>query len=207
MPENKSDKITETASAHRGSDTHANVAEPRRWFVAVVKNNTELQCQERLGKLGHEAYVPAQEWINVGASGRRRKATKMLLPAKLLMHVTESERKKIVNLPYILRYMTDRAKGVDKFGRHPLAVIPDEQIELLKFMLGQSEAEVTISPMEIRQGDKVRVVRGNLQGLEGIVYSDTDGHTKLQILIDYLGAASLEISPTDLEIIPHGSFI
>lgn len=168
----------------------------RKWFVAIVKNNTELTCQEKLEKKGFEAYVPTQEVVVLDSKGRRKTTTKILVPAKVLLHVTESERKEIVEYPYIIRYMTDRGKRTDKFGHHPVATIPDDQISKMKFVLGHADEPVEFVQM-FNCGDKVRVIRGGLAGAEGNVIECGNG-TFFAIQVTFLGVARVRILKENL---------
>lgn len=149
--------------------------ETRKWFVAIVKNNTEKSVQERLNKLHHETYVATQQVIRIWKNGRKAKVEKVLMPALVFIKCTEAERKEIVTLPFINRFMTNKAASSANSLTKPLAVIPQEQIDTLRFMLGQSDIPVTMVDTPYKLHDKVVVVRGNLRGLEGEVVKTSDG--------------------------------
>lgn len=86
-----------------------------------------------------------------------------------------------------------------------MAVVPDREIEKLRFILYNSDAAVTIEPLPLRLGDKVRVIRGKLIGLEGNIVRceghDTSDSSNLDIVVqlDILGCTRMNISPMDLE--------
>ena len=50
-----------------------------------------------------------------------------------------------------------------------------------------------------RKGDRVRVARGKLCGLEGEVVTTDDGQSELVVRIDILGCAKVLISAIDIE--------
>lgn len=199
MPVVKQEDITRTDEMPTYKGGSAVGVPTRKWFVAIVKNNTELVCQEKLEKKGFEAYVPTQDIIALDNKRRRKVVHKILIPAKILLHVTESERKEIVEYPYIIRYMTDIGKRTDKFGHHPIATIPNDQILKMKFVLGHAD-----EPVEFEQtfnlGDKVRVIRGGLIGTEGNVVG-CGGVTYFAIQVNLLGVAKVRIKQSDLQII------
>ena len=171
----------------------------RQWFVAIVKNNTEKSAEERLGRLGHETYVARQQVLRVWKNGRKAKVDKVLIPAMVFVKCTEAERKEIVALPFISRFMTNKAAASADSPTKPLAVIPQEQIDTLKFMLGQSDIPVTMVAAPYKVRDRVVVVRGNLRGLEGEVVQTADGKSDLIIRVDLLGCAQVTINALDLE--------
>lgn len=171
----------------------------RKWYVAIVNNNTEKICWAKISQLGYDAYVPIQKEMHYWKGGRRKIVDRIVIPSKLFVRCTEKERRReIVCLPFIKRFMTDRA-NTNKFGLHPLAVVPDSQIERLRFILYNSDNNVTIEPLPLRLGDRVRVVRGKLIGLEGYVVRRDDGGVDLLVQLDILGCARMNIRQEDLE--------
>ena len=170
----------------------------RKWFVAIVGRNTEKACRERLTALGYESYVATQLETRVWRTGQKKQVERVLISSLLFIHVTERERREIVKLPYINYFLTDKAGHTNDFGRHPLAVIPDSQMEMLQFMLYHAESPVTFTPEPLRLGDHIRVIRGQLAGCEGYV-SMAGNQTHLVVRIDFLGSAQVTISPDDLE--------
>lgn len=170
---------------------------PKSWFVAIVNNRSELSSAERLESLGYETYVASQKEMRLWRNGRRRLIDRIVIPTMVFVRCTERQRLEIVKEPYIFRYLTDRA--VAQSGLRRVAVIPDEQIRRLRFMLGHSDEPVEITQERYRKGDRVRVIRGSLAGLEGEVQTAPDGSTHLIIAIDILGTARTKIDPINLE--------
>jgi len=171
-----------------------------KWFVArMTRNNVEKATAERLAKQGYETYVATQEVLRVWRNGRRKKVEQVVIPTMVFIHCTESERLVVAHDPGISRFLTDRASRSSSTGAKRIVTIPDEQIKRLKFMLGKSDEPVEFTPEVYHTGDKVRVIRGNLLGLEGKVAEATDGKSTLILNIDLLGSAKLQISTYDLE--------
>lgn len=171
------------------------------WFVAIVNNKSERQCAKKLGKLGFECYVPTQEEIHIWRTGVKKIVDRIIIPSIVLIHTTEAERKQcIVTLPYINRFMTNRARKKDDFGKHPVAIIPDDQVMQLKFMLGHADAPVEFESTWFKLGDKVRIIRGGLTGLVGNVHRKQIGKSYVVVKIDCLGFASVEVPLENIEI-------
>ncbi len=171
------------------------------WFVAVVKNNTEKAVLERMLKLGYECYVPIQKEIRIWRNGKRAIIDRVVIPSLVFIHCTEAVRRDVVSLPFIIRFLTNRAGSSPEGLNKPLAIIPDSQIRTLQFMVGNSDTPVTFTPCIYRQGDKIRVIRGNLKGLEGEVQIVDDRHSELSVVIGLLGSAKLTIDTVDVELI------
>ena len=78
------------------------------------------------------------------------------------------------------------------------AVIPDDQIDRLKFMLRQSDSPVEMMEQRLQVGDKVQIVRGALQGLEGEFFKNVD-KSMVAIHNEALGYACVIVSVEDIE--------
>ena len=180
------------------------VDDPRKWFVAVVSNNTERASRDRLSALGHEAYVPCQRETRVWGDGRRREVERVVTPSLLFVRATEPERRVIVGYPFISRFLTDRARRKTATGPSPVAVIPASQMLMLRFMVGASDRPVTFDSRPARAGDRVRVIRGHLRGLEGVVLRDegTCVDPTVCVNLSLLGCARVSVPTLDLELIP-----
>lgn len=172
----------------------------KHWFVAIVNNNTERQCSVKLGKLGYECYIPIQTETRIWRNGRKKDINRIIFPAMIFIHVTEGERKQIVTFPFIKRFMTNGAGKKAEIQKSPIAIIPDEQLETLRFMLDNSDAPVTIESAPMHLGDQVRIIRGKLQGLEGNIIYCKDGSVCIVIQIDLFGCAKIKIDKDYLEL-------
>lgn len=194
------------ATANNDAGDAVGVSQPFRWYVAIVSNNTEKVCAEKIAALGYDTYVPTQKELRRWKNGRRKIIDRIVIPAAVFVRCTEADRRHhVVNLPFVKRFMVNRAAATNQYGWHPVAIVPDREIEKLRFILYNSDAAITIEPLPLRLGDKVRVVRGKLLGLEGNIVRceshDSADAANLDIVVqlDILGCARMNISPTDLE--------
>ncbi len=139
----------------------------KKWYVAIVKNNTEKKSALILGNIGYEVFVPTQKEERIDKNGNVRSIDKVLLPSRLLIRCTETERMMIVQMSFITRFMMDSMLN-DK-GKHILAVIPDKQVEEFKKVVKESEEPIDIISKPVCLGEKVKIFRGRLKGLIGNV--------------------------------------
>lgn len=179
------------SSAANGADDRG--AYPKHWYVARVQMNCEKKSAQRISSLGYEIFVPVQQEVRQW-SDRRKKIERILIPLLVFFKSDVAGAKQIQRLSFV--YDLLKAPGDKK-----PAVIPDDQIDRFKFMIGNCDDEITIKRETINIGDKVRVVRGSLKGLEGYATSTPDGKTEISIFIEKLFCASVKINPADLEIV------
>jgi len=77
--------------------------------------------------------------------------------------------------------------------------IPDQQIENIRTVLTQ-RVECTVFPL-LQEGDRVRVVRGALAGIEGILVR-SNSTSRLVISIEMINKSlAVNVSPQDVELI------
>lgn len=169
-----------------------------KWFVAIVNSRHEKAVRDKLQDINFESYVATQKELRVWNNGRRKIIDRVVIPSVVFVKCTDIERRNIVNLPYINRFMVNRTAHSGGLNR-PVAVISDAEIEKLKFMLGQTERPVEFAPTIFRVNDNVRVIRGNLRGLEGEIKKNSDGTHTLVVSLSLLGGATVFIEPHDVE--------
>lgn len=193
------DRQSGVAAVPQGVDDAVGV--PRgKWFVAIVNSRHEKTVAEKLEALGLRAYVAAQKEMRVWKNGRRKIVDRVVIPSVVFVQCTEKTRREIVNLPYIFRFMVNRSADNGALNK-PVAVIPDNEIEKLKFMLGQSDYPVNFEPISFKVKDNVRVIRGSLTGLVGEVVKESDGTQTLTVVIEHLGCAKVNIDAQDVELL------
>ncbi len=193
--------ITDTITPATSNVDDAVGVSGAKWFIAIVKNHSEKNNAKKLSEMDIENYVPVQEELRVWNNGKRVMAENVMIPSKIFIHCTERQRREIVNLPFIFRFMTNKAGKSANSVCAPMAVVPDHEIEQLKFMLGVPDANVTFTETFVK-GELVKVRRGPFKGLIGMVLEDAESETShLYINIDFLGSAHVEINPKD--VVPY----
>ena len=172
--------------------------EKKEWFVAIVNNRSEKKYAQVLQNEGYEVFVPIQSEEHIWRNGTVKIVDRVLVAAMIFVYCTESERKIIVNMPFVKRFMVDQSQK-DKNGRHPIAKIPKNQIDTFRELLEKADAPITIEMLPLHIGDRVKVVRGKLTGIEGKILQQRCGETFLIVEIYLLGCAKLGISLGDVE--------
>ena len=166
-------------------------AHPKRWVAVLVQMCTEKKVGERLTKLGVENYVPTQTEIRQW-SDRKKKVERVVIPMVVFVHTDEKTEHSLRMQSFIRKILTYP-------GQTAAAVIPDDQINRLKFMLKQSDSPVEMMEQNLQVGDKVQIVRGALKGLEGEFFKNVD-KSVVAIHIEALGYACVNVSVEDIEL-------
>ena len=182
----------ETLSAGPKIGTGEGVAHPKRWYVALVRMHHEKKVAERLDKMGIENFVPVQQEVHQW-SDRRKIVDRVLLPMMIFVHVDLQEQKEVLTLSSISRYLVLR-------GEHTPAVIPDQQMSRFKFMLDYSDETISLSTSPLAPGEKIRVIKGPLAGLEGELVN-VNGKSKVAVRLTMLGCACVDIPVGCVEVL------
>lgn len=168
-------------------------ARPKRWVAALIQMNCKKKVASKLDRIGIANYVPIQkeehQW-----SDRKRKIDRVVIPMVIFVRLAQGEEDEFRRLSFILKFITYP-------GSKELATpIPDEQIEKLKFLLHHADAKVSIAE-SLKVGDKVRLVRGPMQGLKGELSYIEENKPIVAIRIDGLGYACVSVEKVNLELI------
>jgi len=180
--------------------------EPEKsWFIAIVGNRQEKSSSLLLKTCGYETYVAVQSELHEWSQKRRRMVDRVVITNVVFIHCTEKQRRDIFGdkrfeLKDCVKYfLTNRAGQPDKYGNKPVAKVLDSDIARLRFMLENAENPVQFESADFRIGQQVRVIRGGLQGMDGLVEKCQDGSHKLVVRIESLGHAKVSIDAASLE--------
>ena len=166
----------------------------KHWVAALVQMRSEKAVGKKLQAMGIENWVPTQ-WEIHQWSDRKKKVERVVIPMIVFVHVEKQAIKELAYHSFIHKLVTAP-------GERTPSIIPDEQIENLRFMLKQSEVQVEMRDHVLKTGDYVRIVRGPLKNLEGEICNVEPGKSTVAILIDTLGYACINIDKSDLEAKP-----
>jgi transcription antitermination factor NusG len=158
---------------------------PGNWWVAHTKSRMEKAFGWELLTKKIAFFLPMRE-RNVVWGGRRRKVLTPLFPSYVFFAGSAEDRQ--------LALRTNRLAQVIPVHQKPQFI---SELETIRAALGSGVA-LDFYP-SIAVGTRCRVLRGPLQGIEGVVIRK-DAVTRLVLQISMLGqAASLEIDPENVE--------
>jgi transcription antitermination factor NusG len=176
-----------TTSVHHGMEP------PRQghWYAIRTRSNFEKRIAGELGEKGLEPYLPAYEETRQWKD-RKQKIAVPLFAGYLFARFLASpeERLRVLKTAGVVRIL-----GHD--GR--IEPIPEEQIEAVRTVLN-SRVVCFAQPL-LREGVRVRVVRGALEGLEGAMVRRKK-QARLVISIPLLNQSVVaEVNTHDVEVI------
>jgi transcription antitermination factor NusG len=156
------------------------------WYAVHVNSRCERRVASELAGGGIEAYLPTvaqtRQW-----SDRKKLVELPLFSGYVFVHITPVLEEK--------RRVRDVHGVVGFVGPDTGTIIPDSEIDAVRTMLTNESCEP--HPF-FKVGQRVRILGGSLEGLEGILV-DTNRNKRLVISVNTIGR-SLSISLDGLRV-------
>jgi transcription antitermination factor NusG len=161
------------------------------WHAVYVHSRAEKRVHEELKYKGIESFLPLQRKLRQW-SDRKKWVEMPLISGYVFVHITRNHYDLVLQTDNVMQYVRFEGKA---------AVIRDQDIEILKRMLGQSDVEVEITKEEILPGTLVEIITGPMMGIRGELIS-FHGNNKFALHILPLGFTLLvESSGTNLALV------
>lgn len=169
------------------------------WFAARTRDKQEFTVRKSLDRLKSEEdldldyYLPTRFVISQ-LKYRRKRSEVPVIRNLVFVHSakqTACDISNIYNVP--LFYMKD-------FSTHSMLVVPDKQMEDFMFVMDLNPDGVSLDSEILTVGHKVKVIKGELSGIEGEVAIEAN-KTYVVIRIKDLLTASIKVPKSYLKII------
>ncbi len=147
-----------------------------RWYVAFTRPRTEQKVAAKITEMGIESFLPMYQVIRQW-SDRKKRIRVPLFPNYVFIKTNEETRGVLFSIKDIVRFVSIEKKPV---------VVREQEIRDIKFILnGDFELD---AEDYFQAGMKVKINRGHLSGMEGIILRK-NSKARLLIKIDLLQRA------------------
>jgi len=154
------------------------------WYAIRVKSRSEKKVYSDLIEQKIEAYLPMQKKLRQW-SDRKKWVEMPLISGYVFVYICRKEYESVLRTYNVVCYVYFEGKA---------AIIRDEDINLLKRMLGQVEVELEITVEQLKTGQMVEIISGPLCGVIGELI-DFKGKNKVALRIPPLGYTVLVEAP------------
>lgn len=183
-------ECTNADSIPRPGELQNGEREPK-WFAVFTLPQNERSVVKHLDARLFESYLPTCESTSVWKNRQRVKISRPLFPAYVFARIHASERSSVLRLPGVLR-IVGNSKG-------PIP-IPTSEIDFLRSDFCRQRVEPY---RDLVVGEKVRIKRGSMQGVEGtLVRKKTSLRFVLSLELINQHAA-VEVAADELEPVPN----
>jgi transcription antitermination factor NusG len=161
-----------------------------KWYAVHTRSRHEFQVFERLTMKGIEAFLPTVERLRKWKD-RKKLVTFPLFPGYLFVHIPKRAHDilSVLKIKGVVRLLCSVPGEPEP--------IPDQQIISLKKLIENKE---NLDPYPyLKEGNRVRIKRGPLMGVEGILVEKLGKHM-LVLSVDVLRqGVALKINASDVE--------
>lgn len=159
----------------------------REWFAAYTIPRNEQKVVQHLGQIDVESFLPVHKSVKIWRNRKRALVNEPLFPSYVFVRVDSHERLQVLKTPGVLRIV-----GNSK-GPVPLR---EPEIEFLRTSLRLERLEQFD---DLVLGERVRIARGVMQGLEGKLLRKQDS-LRFVLSLELINQhAAVEVDAADLE--------
>ncbi len=157
------------------------------WWVLYTRHQHEKAVAEMLSAKNFEVFLPLYESVRHWKD-RRKLITLPLFPCYVFVHGGLDRRLQVVTTPGIHMIL---------FHGERVAIVPEAEIQAIRRAV---EGKFRVEPHPfLRCGERVRVTRGSLEGVEGILVRKKNLY-RLVLSVDMMAqSVAMEIDATDVE--------
>jgi transcription antitermination factor NusG len=157
------------------------------WYALYTYPRHEKRIAEQIENRSFSCFLPLYRSVRRWKD-RRKEIDQVLFPGYVFVQMALEDKLKVLQLPGVVRLVTSKSR--------PVAVSADE-IETLRDRLSRS-CKLEPHPY-LRTGRRVRVRRGPLEGLEGVIVRRKES-CRFVFSIDLIQrSVAVEIDEADLE--------
>jgi len=170
-------------------------SEDRCWYAVYTKHHHEKKSADLLARKGLEVYLPLYRSLRQWRD-RKKTLTIPLFPSYVFLRSASENRLEILSTPGVFFIVTSAGHACS---------IPDHDIESMR-TITTSRASIAPHPF-LQSGDCVRIRRGPLEGVRGILTLVKNQHRVVLCVEALRKAVSVEVAATDVERIgkPSGA--
>jgi transcription antitermination factor NusG len=154
------------------------------WYAIRVKSRAEKKVNAELIEQGIESFLPLHKKLRIW-SDRKKWVEMPLISGYVFVYISRKEYEIVLRTYNVVCYIYFNGKA---------AIIRDNDILILKRMLGQSELELEVTIENLKPGQLVEIISGPLCGVIGELI-DFKGKNKVALRIPPLGYTVMVEAP------------
>ncbi len=162
-------------------------ASERRWYAVFTLPQNEKSAVKQLEMRGVETFLPTYETVKVWKNRQKVHTIMPLFPTYLFVNIERRQRAKVLQSPGVIRIVGNNREDQSIAGA---------EIEFLRSSVHGRNVEPY---RELVVGRRVRVRRGSMEGVEGVLVRRGNGLRFVLSLNLINQCAAIEVAAEDLE--------
>lgn len=158
-----------------------------RWYAVFTLPQNEKSAVKQLEMRGVETFLPTYETVKVWKNRQKVRTVMPLFPTYLFVNIERCQRAKVLQSPGVVHIVGNNRDDIS---------IANAEIEFLRTSIHGR----TVEPFrELAVGKRVRVTRGSMEGVEGVLVRRGNGLRFVLSLTLINQCAAIEVAAEDLE--------
>jgi transcription antitermination factor NusG len=159
----------------------------RKWYAVFTVPQNEKSAMKQLELREVEAFLPTYETFKIWKNRQRVKTILPLFPTYLFVNIEKSQRSKVLQSPGVIHIVGS--------GRQDASIAVSE----IEFLRSSVQGRSVEPYRELVVGKTVRIKRGSLEGVEGVLVRKGNG-LRFVLNIKLINQfAAIEVGAEDLE--------
>ena len=168
-------------------ETKESNGKTRNWYAVFTSSRHEKAVARHLEQRRLENFLPLYACVRRRANRCRVKLELPLFPNYAFVRIADNERGRVLEVPGVLSIVGPRGMP---------APLPEAQIDFLRVGIHQRQAEP--HPYLV-VGERVRIVRGALADMEGVLLRRNNGFRVVLSLDQIMQSVAVEVDALDIE--------
>lgn len=188
-------------STDAGASSEPPIPYDAGWYVAVVRCNCEVAIAQSIHSDFHynshwfDYWIPTHKEVVIDKRRKKpRTKERVLLSTFIFCHVSRRHLDDI-------RFRPDVYKMLTMPGLREIYRIRDKELDDYRRLVENLEHPVTTSSTPLKKGQRVRITKGQMAGLEAYIQRVSAKKAIIGNEIKYISGATIEIDRSYLEII------
>jgi transcription antitermination factor NusG len=153
-------------------------ADEKHWYALYTAPRAEKKVSARFSEAGIEHYLPLKT-VKRKWSDRIKEVIVPVVHGYIFVHITKTEFRSVLGIYGAISFVREHNEP---------AIIPQPQMDTLRFMCDFSDEPVEITQEALTPGEAITITKGPLQGLIGELVQ-VKGKHKVIIRIEKFGCA------------------
>jgi transcription antitermination factor NusG len=166
-----------------------NIDDSPHWYAARVKYRTEHKIKAFLEEKEIKHFIPFRT-VLVEQNGKKVQKEKPVISCLIFIY---TDYQTALSLPIESGFTISYIYNIET---KKLQVIPDKQMQDFMLVLDLSEEGIQILNTNLKQGDKVRVMKGVFVGVEGELIR-IKGHKRVVVKLDGIFSVATTYIPSE----------
>jgi|SRR5581483_691489 transcription antitermination factor NusG len=157
------------------------------WYAATTRSRHEKKVAQHLSEKSLECFLPLRFLVHAWKNGKAN-VQLPLFPGYVFVRVHQSDMLRVLQTPGVVRFVSTRGLPTK---------IPDKELYAIRAAV-TSQTNPNLHPF-MPSGHRVRIKRGPLHGVEGMLVSDKCASRVVLSVSLLMRSVSVEVAADDLE--------